>query len=304
MLPTNLSRRRLLQCTAAAAMLGPAILSRRARGQDAASDRIGLGFIGVGKMGRDHLARFLGHADVQVLAVCDVVAERTASAKEMVEAKYAEATKAGTYKGCTGYNDFRDLLARDDIDAVVIATPDHWHALGCVLAANAKKDIYCEKPLTHSIAQGKKIVEAVRTNKLVFQTGSQQRSEYGGLFRKAVEYVRNGRIGKVQTVRVGVGGPPVPCDLETEEVPAGTDWEMWVGPAPLRGYNELLCPLGVHSHYPKWRDYTEYGGGALADMGAHHFDIAQWALAADETGQVRLCQRRGNVSRRQERLHV
>ncbi len=283
-----LSRRRLLQSATAAAMLGPAILSRRVRAQDAASDRLGIGFIGVGTMGRGHLGRFLGHADVQVLAVSDVVAERTASAKEMVESRYAEATKAGTYKGCAGYGDFRELLARDDIDAVVIATPDHWHALGCVLAAQAKKDIYCEKPLTHSIAQGQKIALAVRENKLVFQTGSQQRSEFDGLFRKAVEYIRNGRIGKVQTVRVGVGGPPVPCDLETQEVPAGSDWEMWVGPAPLRGYNEVLCPKGVHKHFPAWRSYTEYGGGALADMGAHHFDIAQWALGADETGPTEI----------------
>jgi predicted dehydrogenase len=285
---TPLSRRHLIQSAAAMALAGPTLLGRRARGQAAANDRLGLGFIGVGTMGRGHLGKFLEQADVQVLAVCDVVAERTASAKEMVESRYADATKAGMYKGCSGYGDFRELLAREDIDAVVIATPDHWHALGCVLTAQAKKDIYCEKPLTHSIAQGKKIVEAVRGNKLVFQTGSQQRSEFEGRFRTAVEYVRNGRIGKVQTVRVGVGGPPIACDLETQKVPAGTDWEMWVGPGPLRGYNEILCPKGVHNGFPDWRKYKEYGGGALADLGAHHFDIAQWALAADETGPIEI----------------
>jgi predicted dehydrogenase len=284
----RLSRRRFLQATTAIAAAGPMILPRPLRGQASANERIGLGLIGVGTMGRSHLNRLLREADVQVLAVSDVVAERTAAAKEQVETKYAEVLKSGAYKGCGAYGDFRELLARPDIDAVVIATPDHWHALGCVLAAQAKKDIYCEKPLTHSVGQGRKIIDAVRAGKLVFQTGSQQRSEFEGRFRKAVEYVRNGRIGKVQTVRVGVGGPPVPCDLPEQEVPAGTDWEMWVGPGPLRGYNEVLCPKGVHKHFPAWRSYTEYGGGALADMGAHHFDIAQWALDADATGPVEI----------------
>lgn len=282
------TRRQFVGATAAAAILGGAILPRASRGQAAASERINLGLIGVGTMGRGHLGRFLGQADVQVVAVCDVVTERTAAAKEQVEKKYAEAQKSGEYKGCQGYGDFRELLARTDIDAVLIATPDHWHALGCVLAAQAGKDIYCEKPLTHSVAQGRKIAEAVRDKKVVFQTGSQQRSEFGGKFRQAVEYVRNGRIGKLQTVRVGVGGPPVACDLPEQEVPAGTDWEMWVGPGPMRPYNETLCPRGIHKHFPAWRDYKEYGGGALADMGAHHFDIAQWALDADATGPLEI----------------
>ena len=196
--------------------------------------------------------------------------------------------RAARYKGCATYNDFRELLARKDIDAVVIATPDHWHALGCVAAANAGKDIYCEKPLTHTIAQGQKIIDAVRRNKIVFQTGSQQRSEFGGKFRQAVEYVRNGRIGKVKTVRVGVGGPPIACDLPDETAPEGTDWNLWLGPAPQRGYNEVLCPKGIHKGFPQWRRYQEYGGGAVADMGAHHFDIAQWALNMDGSGPVEI----------------
>ncbi len=282
------TRRQFVQASVAAAVLGGAILPRASRGQAAASERINLGLIGVGTMGRGHLGRFLGQADVQVVAVCDVVAERTAAAKEQVEKKYAEAQKSGEFKGCQAYGDFRELLARTDIDAVLIATPDHWHALGCVLAAQAGKDIYCEKPLTHSVAQGRKIAEAVRDKKVVFQTGSQQRSEFGGKFRQAVEYVRNGRIGKLQTVRVGVGGPPVACDLPEQEVPAGTDWERWVGPGPMRPYNETLCPQGIHKHFPAWRNYKEYGGGALADMGAHHFDIAQWALDADATGPLEI----------------
>ncbi|MCU0878517.1 MAG: Gfo/Idh/MocA family oxidoreductase [Pirellulaceae bacterium] len=284
----RLTRRTLIQSAAAATLVGPAILSRPARGQAAPSERIRLGFIGVGTMGRGHVGRFLGHDDVQVVAISDVVAERADHARQQVESKYAEAVKSGKYQGCAVHNDFRELLAREDVDAVVIATPDHWHALGCVAAARAKKDIYCEKPLTHTIAQGKKIIAAVREHKIVFQTGSQQRSEFGGLFRQAVDYVRNGRIGKLKTVRVGVGGPPVPCDLPDEETPAGTDWNLWLGPAPERGYNEILCPRGVHKHFPAWRNYREYAGGGLADMGAHHFDIAQWAMKTDGSGPVEI----------------
>jgi Oxidoreductase family, C-terminal alpha/beta domain len=124
--------------------------------------------------------------------------------------------------------------------------------------------------------------------KVVFQTGSQQRSEFGGHFRKAVEYVWNGRIGRLKTIRIGVGEPAKPCDLPTQEVPVGTDWDMWVGPAPERGYHEELCPKGVHKHFPAWRKYQEFGGGQIADMGAHHFDIAQWALRMDAAGPVRV----------------
>jgi predicted dehydrogenase len=278
----SLSRRQFV--VASSALVAPLVIQRSSAQAAPANDRITLGFIGVGTMGRGHVGRFLGHSDVQVVAISDVVRERANKAKEMVEHKYADQTKSGWYKGCDTYNDFRELLARKDIDAVVIATPDHWHAYNCVAAAQAKKDIYCEKPLTHTIAQGQKIVEAVRVNKVVFQTGSQQRSEFGGKFRTAVEYIQNGRIGKVKTVRVGVGGPAVPCDLPDQQTPDGTDWNLWLGPAPERGYNEVLCPKGVHGHFPAWRNFREYAGGGLADMGAHHFDIAQWALGADGSG--------------------
>jgi predicted dehydrogenase len=281
-----LSRRAFVSGLSAASLLGPSLLHGTLRGAESPNARINLGFIGVGTMGRGHVGRFLGHADVQVVAISDVVQARAEKSQEMVEKKYAENAKSGNFKGCRTYHDFRELLARDDIDAVVIATPDHWHAYHCVAAATAKKDIYCEKPLTHTIAQGAQIVQAVRENKIVFQTGSQQRSEFGGKFRQAVEYVRNGRIGKIKTVRVGVGNPAVPCDLPTQEVPAGTDWDLWLGPAAERGYNEVLCPQGVHAHFPAWRNYREYAGGGLADMGAHHFDIAQWALEMDGSGPV------------------
>lgn len=283
---THLHRREVLLGSA-----GLLALPWIAYGQDkpaAANDRITLGFIGVGTMGRGHLGAFLGRPDVQVVAVCDVVEARTQDAKSRVEKAYAERTKKGEYKGCEAYGDFRKLLDRKDIDAVVIGTPDHWHAIPCVLAARAGKHIYCEKPLTHNVAEGRWLVNEVKKAGVIFQTGSQQRSEFGGRFRMAVELVRNGRIGKVKTVRIGVGGPAIACNLPAQEVPAGTDWEMWVGPAPMRPFHEELCPKGVHGHFPAWRRYKEYAGGGLADMGAHHFDIAQWALDMDGSGPVKI----------------
>lgn len=268
------------------ALAAPAVATAALRGDDAASNKITLGFIGVGTMGRGHLRSFLGRANVQVLAVCDVVAERRDDAKKIVDAYYTKNKAKGSDAGCSAYKDFRDLLKHKGLDAVVISTPDHWHAIGCVQAAEAKKHIYCEKPLTHCIAHGRKIVDAVAKHKVVFQTGSQQRSEYRGDFRKAAEYVRNGRVGKLHTIRIGVGGPAVPCDLKGEDVPDGTDWDLWLGPAPQREYSSVLCPKGIHKHFPSWRLYREYAGGILADMGAHHFDIAQWALDMDQSGPV------------------
>ncbi|REK11430.1 MAG: gfo/Idh/MocA family oxidoreductase [Planctomycetota bacterium] len=288
-MPSRLSRRRFVQGVAAATVAAPTILTSLPKARAAANERLTLGVIGVGTMGRGHhLKRFLDYGDVQIVAVCDVVAERRDHSQAMVDQRYADDAKAGTYQGCQAFNDFRELLALDGLDAVLIATPDHWHVPGAILAARAGKDIYCEKPLTLTIGEGRHLVDEVRANNIIFQTGSQQRSEFGGHFRKAVELVRNGRIGKVKTIRIGVGGPPVPCDLPEEDVPEGTDWDMWLGQAPWRGYNEILCPKGVHKHFPAFRNYREYAGGALADMGAHHFDIAQWALDMDGSGPVKV----------------
>lgn len=281
----NLSRRQFLQTSAAVGLATPLLADEPKKVNP--SDRLTLGFIGMGTMNRGHLGDFLGRKEVQVVAVCDVVAERRDDAKRMVESRYGK-DKKGEYKGCDAYTDFRKIIERKDIDAVVIATPDHWHAIPCLLAAAAKKDIYCEKPLTHNIAEGRAIVEAVAKNNIIFQTGSQQRTEFGNHFRLAVELVRNGRIGKVKTIRIGVGGPSQPCKLPTESVPEGTDWDFWLGPAPERGYHSDLCPKGIHTHFPAWRNYWEFAGGQVADMGAHHFDIAQWALDMDGSGPIEI----------------
>jgi predicted dehydrogenase len=284
---TRLERRRFLALAgaslAAPVGLDPCIHAADREGPGP-NGRINLGFIGVGIMGRGHVESFLRFQNVQVVAVCDVHRVRRDYSVDRVHRAYAQARKSGAYRGCAAYADFRELLARRDIDAVVIATPDHWHAIPAILAARAGRDVYCEKPLSLTIAESRAMVRAAREHEVVFQTGSQQRTEFDGKFRKAVEYVRSARIGRVRTVRVGVSGPAKPCDLPAEQTPDGVDWEMWNGPSPARAFSHVLCPLGNHNHFPAWREYREYGGGGLADMGAHHFDIAQWGLNMDHSG--------------------
>ncbi len=284
------TRRDFLQGATAAAIGAAIIVPSGAIGQAAkapASDRITVGMIGCGKMHNDyHLPTLLGFNDVQILAVCDVDTNRRKHSRQAVEDRYMRENRAT--QTCDDYDNYRDLLARKDIDAVLIATPEHWHALPIIEAAQAGKDIYCEKPLTLTLAEGKRCIEAVRKHKRVMQTGSQQRSNVFGDFRQAVEFIRSGRIGQVKTVTVGVGGPSKWCDLPAEPMEPGLDWDLWLGPAPMRPYNSILSPRGVHNHFPAWRNYREYSGGGHADMGAHHYDIAQWALDMDHSGPIEI----------------
>ncbi len=278
-----LSRRRLLAGAFATAALGPSMLVAAPK-----NDRLNVAFIGYGKRAYAVLGHALRQADVRVVAVCEVEGTRLAKAKEVVEKYYAADQKSGSYRGCRTYVDYRELLEREDLDAVVIMTPDHMHVHPALAAAKKKLDIYCEKPLTRTIAEGRMLVDTVKKHGVIFQTGSQQRSEFGGRFRTAVEMIWAGRIGDVKTIRVGVGGPAGPCDLPTQAKPDNLNWDLWLGPAPLRGYHEDLCPKGMHQHYPAFRKYEEYAGGALSDMGAHHFDIAQWAIGMDGSGPVKI----------------
>jgi predicted dehydrogenase len=285
----GVSRRRFLQCAAATSATLPILVPCSALGDEprpAAGERITLGFIGVGTQGRGLLGGFLGQRDVQVLAVSDVDTNRRENARKIVEQRYAAQMKSGQYRGCTAYNDYRQLVARKDIDAVVIATPDHWHAIIVLDACRAGKDIYCEKPLSLTIREAKLMIDGVKKHKRVFQTGSHQRSD--NEFRQACELVRNGRIGKIRTVHVNVGPPSRPCDLPEEKREPGLDWDRWLGPAPMRPYNSVLSPRGVHTHFPNWRNYREYSGGMMTDWGAHHFDIAQWGLGMDGSGPVEI----------------
>lgn len=272
-----ITRRRVLKA-AGVVSVGPLFVPGTALGKDggvAASNRIAIGQIGFNWIGGSHLGGLLGRNDVRYVAACEVHAHRLKGAADRIDRQY----KHGAGDGIGRYGDFREMLSRDDLDAVVIAVPDHWHALMAVEAAKAGKDIYCEKPISLTIRQGREMVNAVRRYGRVFQTGSQQRSQFGGRFRRAVELVRNGYLGEVRHVAIGVGQPPRACDLPGQTTPDYVDWNMWLGPAPYRPYHEKLADK-------HWRPYSEYCGGGLADMGAHHFDIAQWALGMDDSGPV------------------
>ena len=274
------SRRRFLK--SAAVSVAPFILpAGMLRAADKPSGKIGVGFVGMGKQAQGLMRGFLNDDRVVALAVCDVDTTRRENSKKTVDKHYA---KAGTNQPCAAYNDYRELIARDDIDAVCIATPDHWHAITTVAALNAGKDVYCEKPLTHNITEATAVIAATAKNDRVLQTGSMQRSMKE--FRVAAELVRNGGIGKLERVSASFGSPGIPCDLPGETAEPGLDWDRWLGPAPSREYNSILSPRGVHKHFPDWRRYREFGGGMVTDWGAHHLDITQWALGTDDSGPV------------------
>jgi predicted dehydrogenase len=277
------TRRRFLQ-QATTLVAAPLILPRRVWAQESApSQRLTFGCIGMGRMMGSHLRNFLPRDDVQIVAVCDVDTTRREHGKKLVDDAYT-AKSDENYKGCAAYNDFRELLERKDIDAVIIATPDHWHAFIAIAAVAAGKDVYCEKPLTHNIHEAVQLVKAVRQTDRVLQTGSQQRSSKE--FRTACELVRNGILGKIAAVNVSIGDPPAPYREPEETLEPGLDWNLWCGPGPLVHYSPVLSPRGIHTHFPHWRRTWEFGGGAITDWGAHHIDIAQWGLDMDESGPV------------------
>lgn len=268
----KLSRRDFIRA-GSAVLAVPAFIPGRVLGADAPSRKITVGFIGTGSHGTDHnLRQYLQQPDARVLAVCDVDANRMRHAKDLVDAKYGN-------KDCATTGDFREILARRDIDAVMISTPDHWHTLISVLAVRAGKDVQCEKP-TLSIDEGKILIDAVRRHKKVFQTSTEDRSL--GFYRRMVELVRNGRIGKVRKVEVILPRQPGgPGDPTPQPVPPELDWEMWLGPAPYAPYTKDR----VHFNF-RW--IQDYSGGIICDWGAHLFDTAQWALDVERSGPVEI----------------
>jgi predicted dehydrogenase len=274
--PTT-NRRSLLKGAAAGAF--PFILpSHIWSAETKPNDKITMGFIGMGRQNRGLLGNFLGQ-DTQVLAVCDVDTTRRDDAKKTVDDRYKNTD-------CAAYSDFEEIVGRKDLDAICIATPDHWHAVTTLAALRAGKDVYCEKPLTHNIHEAKEVIAAVAKHGRVLQTGSMQRSS--GEFRTAADLVRNGVIGKIERVECSFGDPGRPCDLKEEDLEPGLDWNKWCGPGPIRPYSSVLSPRGVHNHFPAWRNYKEYGGGMVCDWGAHHLDIAQWGLGRDGDGPVKV----------------
>ena len=271
---SNITRRSFIKRTAAlsaGAVAFPYIVPSSALGADGAvapSNRIVMASIGVGSQGTGNLKNFLRFKEVQVVAVCDVDKGHRENAQNVVNQTYEG-------DGCKGYNDFRELLDRRDIDAIAIAVPDHWHAIPAIAAAQRGFDIYAEKPLALTISQGRAMVDAVSLSKTVWQTGSWQRSQ--GHFRKACELVRSGRLGEIHTVEVGLPTGK-PCEVQQEmPIPDGFDYNFWLGPAPEAPYTELRC------HW-NFRWILDYSGGQLTDWAAHHCDIANWAMGTEHTG--------------------
>lgn len=283
---TSKSRRNFIKKTAIGA-IGFSIIPREVLGKGfiAPSDRINLGVIGLGKQIKGLSSNFIKGGGSQIIACSDVWSTKRIWFKEMVEKAYAKQKNQDQYNGIDMFPDYKELLSRADIDAVIIATPDHWHGIQAVDAMNAGKDVYCEKPLTHTITEGIELVETAEKTAKILQTGSMQRSWEN--FRKACELVRNGYLGEISKVLVNVGDPAVPYDLQAETIPAEINWEHWCGPAPLLNYNHRLAPSKNNvDFWPDWRLYREVGGGILADWGAHMFDIAQWGLGMDHSGPV------------------
>jgi len=264
------TRREFLKGSAVAAVGWLTIVPSSVFGADAPSNRITIGSIGVGIMGTINMKEFKGKSGSEVVAVCDVDASHLENA-----GRIAGLDK----KSC--YRDFRELLARDDIDAVVVVTPDHWHVPISIAAVRAGKDVYCEKPLSLTIAEGRALADEVKRYGAILQTGSQQRSSDN--FRFACELVRNGRIGEVHTVRVGIPGNNRTCEPTWAPgvVPDGFDYDFWLGPAPWAPYHLKRC------HY-EFRFILDYSGGQVANWGAHHLDIAQWGLRMDDCGPVEI----------------
>ena len=263
----------------ALASLAPSVISRTALGLgDAAapSNRITLGFIGIGCMGQGHLAHLLTYPDVQVVAVCDVDTWRRENAQQVVDEAYAARRTAGDYAGCVGYVDFRDLLARDDIDAVVIAMGDRWHAVATVMAAEAGKDIYVEKPVSLRIAETRAMVEAVRRHGRVCQVGLQQRS--APEFRLATQLVRDGALGRIRRIYTIHNSVSSDVDLPAEPTPETLDWDRWIGPSPWRPFNHRLHYLGTPLNVVPWEFVRDFGGGGLTSGAVHALDVVQWAL--------------------------
>lgn len=287
----NLSRRRFIG-TSAVGLAGITILpslSSCATKTAENSQTIRLGFIGMGQQAMFLLNGFINIPGVEVVAGCDVYGRKRTRFENKVNAFYEEQKKQVEVKT---YERFTDIIERKDIDAVVIAVPDHWHALIAIAACNAGKDVYLEKPMTFTIREGQELVKTVRATNRILGIGSQQRSDPN--FQHAVKMVQTGKLGKIEKVNAYVGAPPTPYDLAEESVPEDLNWDLWLGPLPgnIHFNKELNPPISINppkdeTFWGGWRWYKEMGGGFTTDWGAHMFDIAQWGLGMDRNGPVK-----------------
>jgi predicted dehydrogenase len=285
----SISRRKFLKRSAAATgatIAAPMIVPRSVFGADAPSNRVNIGGIGAGRQAwHSNLPWFVQSSDCRVVAVCDVDSWRLDNARKAVEKHYADEKASGSYTGCAAYGDFRDLLARDDIDAVMVSTPDHWHVPISIAAAKAGKDVACEKPLSMSINEGRVLAKVVQQNRRVFRVDSEFRSH--DYFHRACELVRNGRIGTLHTIRTGAPCGDIACGDEPEmPVPEELDYDLWLGPAPLAPYTEKRVHPRHGYERPGWMRIQDYCHGMITNWGTHLNDVAQWGHGTDRTGPV------------------
>jgi Oxidoreductase family, C-terminal alpha/beta domain/Oxidoreductase family, NAD-binding Rossmann fold len=260
----------------------PLFLPSRLFGASAPSKRVTVGIVGTGSIASHHVGVLLGRDDCQIVALCDVWRSKAEETQARIQRNYADKADAASFRGLDLYGTHEELVARPDIDVVFVTTPDHWHAAVSIAAMQAGKDVYCEKPMTLTVREGRTMVDVARRTGRILQTGTQQRSE--SAFRRAATIVRNGWIGDIKLIRTKLGTfPAAPLDLAEEPVPAGLDYDRWLGPTPWRPFN----PLRIKGDYGGgWRVFLEYGSRKNGDWGAHHFDIIQWALGMDASGPV------------------
>lgn len=272
------TRREFLK-TASASLAIPYVITSSALGNEdrpPASDRIVMGGIGIGSQGGGDQRAFLNRPDVQYVAACDVRHDLRDAAKGGADNKYSNSD-------CKAYTDFRELLARTDIDAVHIGTPDHWHAIMVIEACRSGKDVYCQKPETRTLREGPLMVDAARRYSRVVSGGSQRVLEdYEGV----VNQCWGGELGTIKSINVNGGPISIPCNLPAEATPPDIDWDLWLGPAPWAPYNKARCGNGVAYNGGCWRSYSDYSGGSMTDWGAHHFGGAIFAIDAREMQPV------------------
>jgi predicted dehydrogenase len=267
-------------------MAVPTIVPASVFGANAPSNRINIGAIGTGRISRDHdMPGVLKYDQARIVAVADLDANRVADAKQMVEGYYAK--KLGKpYTGVTTYADYRDLLANKDVDAVLISTPDHWHAKNAIDAVRAGKDVYLQKPTSLTIEEGRKMSDAVNASGRILQIGSQQRSMEQ--FRVACELVRNGRIGQLKSIDIRLPGDPSGGNAEEMPVPKGFNYEMWLGQTPYVPYTvDRVHPQQGYGR-PGWLRCEQFGAGMITGWGVHHFDIAHWAMDREYSGPIEI----------------
>ena len=271
---------------AAAAMGFPAIVPSSVFGQYAPSKRINIGCIGAGRISRGHdMAMLLPYDRAKIMAVCDLDAHRVEDGKKLINDFYAKKTGAA-YDGVTGYANYHELLANKDIDVVVVSTPDHWHALIGVDAVRAGKDVYLQKPASLTIAEGRALSNAVQASGRILQIGSQQRSTVQ--FRYAAELVRNGRIGDLQRVEVGLPGDPAGGDKTPMPVPDWFNYEMWLGETPYKYYTVDRVHPQTGYDRPGWLRCRQFGAGMITGWGAHHIDSAHWGMNTEYSGPTEI----------------